>query len=236
MATYQAHADKGLALKAIDQLFVSCMVNGDLYVFSTYSTRRPQTVNFDRTPLFSLTDGKPVAIAVPKDYQIKSDIALTFKDGKVVTSMKESVGNALMPYFTTGNSESNNTAPLKIQDGYATIVLPDAAYGFSHLGYGYLNSQRKENLLLPRQVNEVYTYTVECPDNMELRTPEANRTIRNAAGSLTLSVKKSGKTATVTRSLELSKQLYTPAEYTALRQLLTEWSDVNGKTLLFEVH
>ena len=104
MATYQAYADKGLALKAVDQLFVSCMVNGELYLFSTSSTHRPQTVNFDRTPLFSLQTGKPVAIAVPQDYQIKSDIAVRFKDGKVTTSTKESVGKELMPYFTTGKT------------------------------------------------------------------------------------------------------------------------------------
>lgn len=235
MATYQAYADKGLALKAVDQLFVSCMVNGELYLFSTSSTHRSQTVNFDRTPLFSLQTGKPVAIAVPQDYQIKSDIAVRFKDGKVTTSTKESVGKELMPYFTTGNSENEQTAPLKVENGYATISLPDAEYGFSHLPYGYLNSQRKENLLIPRPVNEVYTYTIECPENMELRTPETDKTIRNAAGSLTISVKKNGRTATVTRSLELNKQLYTPAEYKDLRQLLTEWSDVNGKTLLFSV-
>ena len=235
MATYQAYADKGLALKAVDQLFVACMVNGELYLFSTSSTHRPQTVNFDRTPLFSLQTGKPVAIAVPQDYQIKSDIAVRFKDGKVTTSTKESVGKELMPYFTTGNSENEQTAPLKVENGYATISLPDAEYGFSHLPYGYLNSQRKENLLIPRPVNEVYTYTIECPENMELRTPETDKTIRNAAGSLTISVKKNGRTATVTRSLELNKQLYTPAEYKELRQLLTEWSDVNGKTLLFSV-
>lgn len=235
MATYQAYADKGLALKAVDQLFVSCMVNGELYLFSTSSTHRPQTVNFDRTPLFSLQTGKPVAIAVPQDYQIKSDIAVRFKDGKVTTSTKESVGKELMPYFTTGNSENEQTAPLKVENGYATISLPDAEYGFSHLPYGYLNSQRKENLLIPRPVNEVYTYTIECPENMELRTPETDKTNRNAAGSLTISVKKNGRTATVTRSLELNKQLYTPAEYKELRQLLTEWSDVNGKTLLFSV-
>ena len=235
MATYQAYADKGLALKAVDQLFVSCMVNGELYLFSTSSTHRPQTVNFDRTPLFSLQTGKPVAIAVPQDYLIKSDIAVRFKDGKVTTSTKESVGKELIPYFTTGNSENEQTAPLKVENGYATISLPDAEYGFSHLPYGYLNSQRKENLLIPRPVNEVYTYTIECPENMELRTPETDKTIRNAAGSLTISVKKNGRTATVTRSLKLNKQLYTPAEYKDLRQLLTEWSDVNGKTLLFSV-
>lgn len=235
MATYQAYADKGLALKAVDQLFVSCMVNGELYLFSTSSTHRPQTVNFDRTPLFSLQTGKPVTIAIPQDYLIKSDIAVRFKDGKVTTSTKESVGKELIPYFTTGNSENEQTAPLKVENGYATISLPDAGYGFSHLPYGYLNSQRKENLLIPRPVNEVYTYTIECPENMELRTPETDKTIRNATGSLTISVKKNGRTATVTRSLELNKQLYTPAEYKDLRQLLTEWSDVNGKTLLFSV-
>lgn len=235
MVTYQAHADKGLALKAIDQLLVSCMVNGELYLFSTSSTHRPQTVNFDRTPLFSLQTGKPVAVAVPQDYQIKSDIAVSFKDGKVTTSTTESVGKALMPYFMTGNSKNNQTAPLKVENGYTTISLPDAGYGFSHLPYGYLNSQRKENLLIPRPVSEIYTYTIECPKNMELRTPETDKTIRNAAGSLTIAVKKNGRMATVTRSLELNKQLYTPAEYKDLRRLLAEWSDVNGKTLLFSV-
>lgn len=235
MATYQAHAEKGLALKAIDQLLVSCMVNGEMYLFSPYSTRRPQTVNFDRTPLFSLTTGQPVAVAVPQDYRIKSDIAVRFKDGKVTTSTKESIGKALRPYFTEANSESDRTASLEVENGFATISLPDAVQGFSHLPYGYLNSRRKENLLIPRPVSEIYTYTIECPDNMQLRTPETDKTISNAAGKLTISVKKNGHTATVTRSLELNKQLYTPAEYKELRRLLTEWSDANGKTLLFSV-
>ena len=44
-----------------------------------------------------------------------------------------------------------------------------------------------------------------------------------------------GQTVHVTRSLKLDKQLYTPAEYKALRQLLVEWCDTNSKTLLFSV-
>lgn len=237
VATYLVSAGNGLALKAIDRLYVSCTVNGQGYLFSPLSTRRPQTVNFDRTPLYSLQSGKPVAVAIPtpEDCRIKSDIALTFKDGKVTTTTKESVGKALMPYFKKGNSENTQTDALDVHDGYATLVLPEAGSAFSHLPYGYLNSRRTDNLLLPRLVNEVYTYTVECPDNMVLRTPETDRTISNAAGRLTLSVKKNGRTATITRSLQLNKQLYTPAEYKELRQLLTEWSDVNGKTLLFSV-
>ncbi len=193
-------------------------------------------MNFDRTPLFSLTTGQPVAVAVPtlEDYQIKNDITLTFKkDGNLMTMTKGSIGKEILPYFTTGNM--GTPASLNVQNGYATIILPDDASGFSHLPYGYLNSQRKENLLIPRPVSEIYTYTIECPENMQLRTPQADKTISNAAGKLTIAVKTNGRTVTVTRSLELNKQLYTPAEYKELRQLLTEWSDVNGKTLLFSV-
>ena len=64
----------------------------------------------------------------------------------MTTFTKESVGKALMPYFKTGNGENNQVVPLKVENGYATISLPDAEYGFSHLPYGYLNSKRKENL------------------------------------------------------------------------------------------
>lgn len=218
VVTYRADADKGLALKAIDRILVSCRVNGEDYLFSPLSTRRPTTMK-----------------ATAQDYSIKSDITIRFKEGKVTTATQESVGKALLPYFTASSKESNQTTDLNIQNGYATLVLNDATAGFAHLPYGNLNSQRKENLLIPRPVSEVYTYTIECPENMELRTPETDKTIRNAAGSLAITVRKNGRTATVTRSLELNKQLYTPAEYKELRQLLTEWSDVNGKTLLFSI-
>ena len=70
---------------------------------------------------------------------------------------------------------------------------------------------------------------------MQLRTPAVKNEIHNAAGDLVISIEKNGQQAIVTRSLKLHKQLYTPAEYKALRSLLTAWSDINGKTLLFSV-
>ena len=237
VATYQVQAEKGRGLKAIGQLLVSCKADGETYLFSPFTTRRPQTATFDRTPLFSLKDGKAVATAVPEkeDYRIKGDITITFKDGAATISSKESVGKSLLPYFATADSESSRTVPLNVQDGYATLTLPEAGQGFSHLPYGNLNSRRKENLLLPRPVSESYTYTVECPENIRLCTPETDKTISNAAGKLTFSVKKNGNMATISRSLKLNKQLYTPAEYEELRQLLTVWNDISGKTLLLSV-
>ena len=70
---------------------------------------------------------------------------------------------------------------------------------------------------------------------MELCTPVKEETLRNEAGTLTYSIRQEGQTVHVTRSLKLDKQLYTPAEYKALRQLLVEWCDTNSKTLLFSV-
>lgn len=239
MATYRVSADKGLALKAIDRLYAYCSVDGEGYYFSLSSspTSRPQLMDLSHTPLYSLQTGKPVAVAVPtaEEYGIRGDYKISFEKGNAMISGNESVGNVLMPYFKTGNSERKQESPLQAENGYATLSLPESAYAFSRLPYGKMNSRRKENLLLPRPVSEVYTYTIECPENMELRTPETDKTIRNTAGSVTFSIKKDGRAATVSRSLELNKQLHTPAEYKELRQLLSEWSDVNQMTLLFSI-
>ena len=239
MATYRVSADKGLALKAIDRLYAYCSVDGEGYYFALpdASTRRPQVSTFNHTPLYSLQTGKPVAVPLPaaEEYGIRGEYKIAFNEGNVTTEATETAGAALIPYFAEGERKSHSAAPLKVVGGYATLQLPESAYAFSRLPYGNLNSRRKENLMLPHPVSESYTYTVECPEQMELRTPETDKTIRNVAGSLTISIQKKGHTATVSRSLILSKQLYTPAEYDALRQLLTEWSDANQKTLLFSV-
>lgn len=236
MAAYRIVAEKGLGLKAIGQFFVSCMVDGQTYLFSSNSTRCP-AISFEQMPLYSLADGQPVAVAIhiPGYYRIESHTTLTFDKETVTASTHESVGDGLKPYFSSAKSESSKNMPMKVENGYATIELQDAAVGFSHLPYGTLGSRRSDNLLLPRLVDEEYTYTIECPAHMDLRTPATDKQISNAAGKLTFSVKKNGKTATVTRSLQLNKQLYTPAEYAALRTLLTEWGSNNGNTLLFSV-
>ena len=98
-----------------------------------------------------------------------------------------------------------------------------------------MNSTRKENLLLPCKSNEHYAYTVTIPTGMELATPESVKTIENAAGKVVISVKQNGNKAEVERSLQLNKQLYTPAQFVNLRDLLTEWGNKSNKVLLLSV-
>ena len=116
------------------------------------------------------------------------------------------------------------------------VSLPDAPVSLAHSYYCNMNSSRKENLLLPCKANEQYSYTVQVPEGMKLATPEAIKTIENAAGKVVISVKQNGNNAEVERSLQLNKQLYTPAEFGNLRALLTEWGNQSGKTLLLSIN
>lgn len=156
-------------------------------------------------------------------------------DGKWTISSHETIGPDLLPYFADNKVTNETKNPIQQQNGYTTLVLNESAKGLSTLGYGHLNSKRNVNIQLPRLVDETYTYEVNCPANMQLRTPAVKNEIHNIAGDLVISIVKNGQHATVTRSLKLNKQLYTPSEYKALRSLLTVWSDANGKTLLFSV-
>ena len=233
MASYSVKADKGLARKAIDHLYVAV---DNKYLLNVNSTLRPQNVLFGTAPLYNMESGELVSDFAAKAYQIASEQTLAFNGLEVVTKAHNKVGEALIPYFTKGEKEEEAKTVLKVENGYATLVLNEVAEGFGHTSYGKLNSRRDVNLLLPRLVDEVYTYTIECPANLNLATPQSVKNIRNAAGELTIAVEKDGKKAVVTRSLKLNKQLYTPAEYKNVRALLTTWSDVNGKTLVFEVN
>ena len=234
LAGYAVKDSEALALKAINHLYVA--IAGKEYIFPIGSLSRPQQVIFGQSPVYNINDGKLVAVEASNNYQIVSKQSISAKEGKWIIANTENTGADLVPYFTNGKVSKENKEAIKVQNGYATLTLEESKYGVSTLGYGHLNSVRKVNLLLPRMVDENYTYQVTCPANMQLRTPAGKTEIHNAAGDLVISVEKDGQKATVTRSLKLKKQLYTPAEYKALRDLMTTWSDSNKKTLLFSVN
>ena len=233
LAGYPVKVSQGLGLKAINSLYVA--VDGQEYIFSNKGLVRPQQVVFGQSPLYKVADGSLVAIEAAKNYQISGKQNISVADGQWIIANNETVGEDLLPYFADTKVAKESKVAIDAHHGYATLVLGESANGVSTLGYGALNSTRKGNLLLPRLVDETYTYEVDCPANMQLRSVASNKEIHNAAGDLVISLQKNGQKATVTRSLKLNKQLYTPAEYKALRSLLTAWSDVNAKTLFFSV-
>ena len=70
---------------------------------------------------------------------------------------------------------------------------------------------------------------------MKLATPESVKTIENGAGKVVISIRQNGDKTEVERSLQLNKQLYSPAEFSNLRNLLTEWGNQSNKILLLSV-
>ena len=230
---YPLQVEKGLALAAVNHLYVA--VEGQQYIFAINTLARPQQIVFGQSPLYKVSDGTLVAVEASQKYQIISKQCISVADNKWVLATNETVGPDLLPYFASNKVTKESKVAIQVQHGYATLVLGESANGISTLGYGHLNSRRSVNMLLPRLVDESYTYEINCPATMQLRTPAVKNEIHNAAGDLVISIEKNGQQAIVTRSLKLHKQLYTPAEYKALRSLLTAWSDINGKTLLFSV-
>ena len=230
MASYPVDAEQGLGLKAVDHLYVA--VNGK-YLIDVDSKYSPQGVLFGQRPLYDVQSGQKNTDFISSDYQIESKQDLSIHDGKTTVTARHHAGKALVPYFAKTDWTEESAESIEQHNGYATLVLQENAYAFSHRPYIKLNSRRDVNLLLPRLVDETYTYTIECPENLQLCTPQTDENIRNAAGETTLSVKRDGNKIVVTRSLKLNKQLYTPSEYKQLRRLLASWGDVNGRTLLF---
>ena len=115
------------------------------------------------------------------------------------------------------------------------VTLPDAPVSLAHSSYCHMNTARKENLLLPCKADEHYAYTVTIPAGMKLATPESVKTIENGAGKVVISIRQNGDKTEVERSLQLNKQLYSPSEFSNLRNLLTEWGNQSNKILLLSV-
>ena len=234
-------------LSAIKELVVIANADGKQYIMSPSSNKMAAAGSNNLTPVISLTKGTPVTIStLSTDLTYK--VTLSVSPEKADAKVDATIGNAYLPYYgadkeakesKTGNGTTISytaSQPLKANNGYVMVSLPDAPVSLAHSYYCNMNSSRKENLLLPCKANERYTYTVQVPEGMKLATPEAVKTIENAAGKVVISVKQNGNNAEVERSLLLNKQLYTPAEFGNLRTLLTEWGNQSGKTLLLSIN
>ena len=234
VVTYPVGAEEGLGLCAIKHFYAS--VENGTYLLNFKNFARPSDVEFGLVPYFQMLDGKSVFSRNPRQYQIKGNYTLGVGKKGVSLNVDENVGGSLLSYFQEGRRTRTEMQNLKVQKGYATYVLPESASAFSRLSFGTLNSRRDANLLLPRLVDETYSYLIRCSDSVSLCTPEKISKISNAAGEVSIAITKSDDNVHVKRSIKLKKQLYTPSEYKNLRELLINWQDANGKTLLFRYH
>lgn len=118
--------------------------------------------------------------------------------------------------------------------GYRLITLPHAGAGVIGKAYGMGGTRRTTNLLLASKVDETYRCIVRVPSEFRLCTLPKETVINNVAGRLKITLQATGDEVEVIRSLQLNKQLITPAEYADFHRLMSEWEDSHHTTLLLE--
>jgi hypothetical protein len=223
-AAYYTRAElNSYGLSGINELFVLANVDGKQYLL-TPKTKLASPVDSytDYAQYVSITDpGKKITLKAPDTkLEYVYSIALSPDKAEIQTNGATKTEQALV---------NNN--------GYVLLSLPESPESVSNAAYKMYNSKREVNLLLPGKANESYTYTIQLPDGMELSTPETTptQTTDNAAGKATYVVRRNGNQVEVKRTLNIDKQLITPADYASFRTLMIEWADINKRRLLFKV-
>ncbi|WP_080903705.1 DUF3857 domain-containing protein [Parabacteroides sp. Marseille-P3160] len=255
-AVYPTQAPSAsLGLSAISEFIVLASADGREYVLSPTSKSIANAAWYTayETILGLSSAGEKITLPSPS-HAIDCKTQLKVSPDKAEATVTAVLGNGLIPYIgslqalTQGGKELKTTPgkddetfeytavqTLKSNNGYALLSFPVPAVAFLHSSYDRLNTRRTEHLLLPYPANEQYHYTVTLDEGWQLSTPETNIELDNAVGQLAIQVKQSGSVVHVIRNLALKKQLITPADYAAFRQLLTAWSDPNGTQLLLNL-
>ena len=256
VASYPVLADASCGLSAVSELLVCTNVDGKAYLLSpTQKSMAAAGWHTAYASLLSVSDpGKAVAIKIPAT-GLEYKVATTLCKEKASNQIAATAGDAFLPYsgsaaarFAAGDKEAteekadgyttftySQNQSLKATGDYILWTLPDSPESLSHAAYSRYNSKRTENLLLNYAASEQYKYEITLPEGMTLHTPLAVKSIDNKAGRLMISVRRIGETIEVIRTLEIDHTLIKPSEYADFRTLMTEWADVNGRTLLFKV-
>lgn len=237
-------------LEAISELIVKTKAEGkDYYLNILYESAGGLNGNF----FVNLSNGEKKELT-PQTHCIHYKADMAFQGEEILAQQQVTLSNRLLPYRQDISSAvfsdardckqeyqadsttiwGKTTCYTSGQNGYLFLELPEIPLSISRQSYAYYNSKRPANLRLQALADENYSYVIELPADIELCTPDKNRKINNPVGSLSISVKKENNRLYVNRSLKLKKQLVTPADYPAFRQLMTEWADPNGRQILFK--
>lgn len=151
---------------------------------------------------------------------------------RLYTLSGNSLQVAAQPTVVKENKELTVDAE-KAANGYVVCTLPTVSAGVDEWQMNSLNSKRAELFELPSMIDQTITYTITPSKGLKLQTPTATLTTEKPFGKVTRTITPKGNTIEVVRTISLSKQQFTTAEYADLRQLINEWVDTNNNLLLF---
>ncbi|MDH6342431.1 hypothetical protein M2480_001053 [Parabacteroides sp. PFB2-12] len=121
------------------------------------------------------------------------------------------------------------------KNGYIVYMLPAIPQGIDAWGMRTLNSQRKEVFEIPSLLEEEIAYEITLEEGIELKISTPRSVTYAAVGSFSQTISREGNKVVVKRTIRLDKQQYSSAEYKLVRELIQEWNNPSGRTLLFSV-
>jgi hypothetical protein len=167
------------------------------------------------------------------DDKLKYTANVSFEKGQPKAAVSEVVPASFTPYFAAQQSDYTTVLPFKSENGHAVLQLPESRNSISNVyGLSRPNTDRENNLLIPRLVDEEQDYTTILPEGASVSNNPVKKEIRNSAGTYSMELTKDGNQCRVKRSLKLNKQLYTPKEYKDVRELLINWNDSADRKLI----
>lgn len=180
-----------------------------------------KTVINGQTKYLSATGMKEVKPELRGDL----DVLYTLKGEKVETG------------FVPEEYNSTKEITLDIQsakNGYLVYTLP-ATEGIDSWNMTGLNSKRNDMLEVPAMIKDKINYIITLPEGVQLTGKTEPVEISNPQGKLSRAIRKEGNKVEVTRSIELNKKQYSPAEYAGVRALISEWNSDSNKQLVFKI-
>lgn len=244
-------------LSAIEEFFIRTTVEGRTYYLTPKQKKSSETAGFSgHVTYLSITHPGELPQLIIQSSAMDYMYDAFISGDSVYVKAIGTLGNLFVPYhndylknytandkdatevngkeFSTYKFSINESLKEKINN-YILFSLPDVSNSLSYAPYRNYNSKRSTSLLLPYLPHETFEYTIYLPQNMRLATPESVKSINNEVGNMAVSIKQEGQIVKVARVLTLYRQLITPNDYTAFRNLMVEWGDITNRQVLFEV-
>ncbi|MDH6304130.1 hypothetical protein M2459_000842 [Parabacteroides sp. PF5-5] len=239
VAAYYTPADQNCyGLSAVADWFILASADGKQFLLTPKQMKMSDAGWYSEYAQYiSLTNpGKKVNFQTPST-KLDYTYTITLSPDKADIQANATIGEAFIPYTNKGKAtvSEKTEQKLKNNNGYILLSLPEAPNSISNAAYKNYNSKRNQHLLVPYKATESISYTIQLPAGMELSTPATTKTTDNAAGKASYTITQNGNSVEVKRNLEMKKQLITPADYAAFRNLMVEWADINKRQLLIKM-
>ena len=126
-------------------------------------------------------------------------------------------------------------ANVRENQGYYSLLLPEARGGANNWNLRNLTSQRQSWLEIPYPINESYSYIIKAPQGAAFVNPSLQIQKEYAIGKVSLicELQKDGSLK-ITRQLQIHKTWIAPSDYARFAELMKIWGTENYRTVVWK--